>query len=254
MNLWEMQLATGAIRRVTEDDAIDNDPAFSADGKRLLFSSDRSGVFEIYIANRDGSEARQITHDGVDAENATMTRDGKWVVYASAHPQKLGIWKIHPDGSGAIRLVKGIVSNPEVSPDGVYVAYITSVQPEWAAIKIARVADGSEIPFQIRCPIRKQNNIIIGRVRWIAASQNGAADSLAYIGQDENGATGVFIQAFAPGTQKTTARKQLRRFDFRMPVESLGISPDGKTFVVSVADDTTSVMLAKGVPGLNARR
>jgi hypothetical protein len=94
----------------------------------------------------------------------------------------------------------------------------------------------------------------IGRVRWIANGSDAAPDSLAYIGQDENGSTGVFIQKFAPGSQKANTRTQLRRFDFRTPVETLGISPDGKTFVVSVADDTTSVMLARGVPGLNRIR
>jgi Tol biopolymer transport system component len=254
MNLWQIELNTGAIRPLTEDEYVESDPAFSADGKHLIFSSDRSGVFEIYLANPDGSGIRQLTRDGVDAENPTMTRDGEWVVYASAHPEKLGIWKIHPDGTGAIRLVKGIVSHPEVSPDGRYVAYVNSTQPGWAEIDVALVSDGSHVPFRIPCRVRRQNNMTIGRVRWIASPRGELTYSLAFIGQDEHGSTGVFIQKFTPGSDTSRTRTQLRPFDFRMPVETLGVSPDGKTFIVSVADDTTSIMLGKAVPGLNRVR
>ncbi len=251
MNLWQIKLDTGSVSRLTEDNAADEDPAFSHDGMYLIFSSDRSGAFEIYIANRDGSGARQITHDGVDAENGTMTPDGKWLVYASANPDKLGIWKIHPDGSGATPLVKGILSNPEVSPDGMWVAYVTSDQPARAEIRVARVSDGSNVPFRILCHVRRQNNMTIGRARWVAKGPNAPPEAIAFIGQDESGSTGVYVQKFLPGSDTENTRKQLRTFDFRMPVETLGVSPDGKTFMVSVADDTTSVMLASRVPGLN---
>jgi Tol biopolymer transport system component len=69
-----------------------------------IWTSNRGGSFEIYIADADGSGAKQITHDGRDAENATPTADSQWLVYVSSHPDKLGIWKIHPDGSGAARI------------------------------------------------------------------------------------------------------------------------------------------------------
>lgn len=255
MNLWQVRLDTGAVTRLTEDSAADQDPAFSPDGNHLIFGSDRSGAFEIYMANRDGSGARQITHDGVDAENATMTPDGQWLVYASGNPEKLGLWKVHPDGTGSTRLVNGIVSNPEVSPDGRSIAYIAaSTQPDWVEIRVARVSDGSEVPFRIRCHVQKQTNITIGRVRWIAGRPNSSPDDVAFIGQDEKGATGVYIQEFLPGVDTGKTRKKLRSFDFRMPLESLGISHDGKTFMLSVADDMTSVMLASQVPGVDRVR
>ena len=111
----------GTVRRITDDGAEDWDPAFTPDGKKVVWSSGRSGNLEIWIANADGSGARQISHDGVDAENPTATADGQWIVYASFNPAKTGIWKVRQDGTQATRIVNARTSVPEVSPDGQYV-------------------------------------------------------------------------------------------------------------------------------------
>jgi Tol biopolymer transport system component/DNA-binding winged helix-turn-helix (wHTH) protein len=254
MNLWQISLKTGAISRLTEDKATNYDPAFSPDGTRLIFTSDRTGHFEIYLANRDGSGASQVTQDGVDAQNATMTADGQWLVYASANPAKSGIWKIHPDGSAATQLVRGIGNNPEVSPDGVYVLYITTPQPDLAEIHVARISDGSEVPFRIQCWRHKENAMALGRARWIPSSVRSDAMAIAFIGQDATGATGVYLQDFVPGHDTATTRKPLRPFDPIAPLETLAVSPDGKKLVVSVADDTSSILLASNVPELKTRK
>src|SRR5207302_10129952 len=39
------------LRDVTHDRALDRDPAWTADGKWLLFSSDRTGVYNVYASN-----------------------------------------------------------------------------------------------------------------------------------------------------------------------------------------------------------
>jgi serine/threonine protein kinase len=254
MNIWKTDLKTGSVTRLTDTNATDFDPVFSADGQRLVFSSDRSGIFEIYSANADGTAARKITNDGVDAENPTLTPGGEWVFYASANPNKLGIWKIHPDGSTATQVLRAIVSHPEVSPDGAYVAYVASPAPDLAEIRVIRAADGAPIPFRIICPIRKRNNLTIGRARWISRGVGTHPHALAFVAQDDSGATGVYVQDFIPGRDTSASRKPLVPFDTRAPLETLGVSPDGKTFVVSVADDTISVMTASGIPGFNKRR
>ena len=75
-------------------------------GRRLVWSSNRSGNFEIWIADADGSAPRQVTHDGFAAENPTITFDGRWIVYGSTHSKTAGIWKIHTDGTEATSLIQ----------------------------------------------------------------------------------------------------------------------------------------------------
>ncbi len=97
------------------------------------------------MAEADGSGAKQVSNDGIDAENPTATRDGQWIVYDSRNPEKLGRWRIHPDGSGASRIMEGPCPVPEVSPDGQYM--ICGGGPAGRAV---RMADGRELPLAFR--------------------------------------------------------------------------------------------------------
>jgi WD40 repeat protein len=249
LNLWQISLETGAVSRLTEGNATDFDAALSSDGRHLIFSSERSGNFEIYIANRDGSGARQLTHTPRDAENPTMTTDGQWIVYGSDSPsEKSGIWKIHPDGTNATQIMRGPASNPEVSPNGAYVLYLINPQPDRAEIHILRLSDGAEQPGRIQCWRRRQNGVTLGRARWVPASDGKTPRAIAFIDQDARGATGVSIQDFVPGRDTSATRKPLRPFDSIAPIETLGVSPDGTRVIVSVADDTSSIMWASHLP------
>jgi dipeptidyl aminopeptidase/acylaminoacyl peptidase len=251
INIWQILLTTGAVSRLTEGSPTDYDPAFTPDGNRLIFSSDRTGHFEIYIANADGSNTKQVTHDGSDDENATMTADGQWIVY-SHRAQESGIWKIHPDGTGATPILRCNCFNPEVSPDGRYALYLTSPRPDLTEIHVLRISDGSVTPFVIPCQLHRRTGITIGRARWIASEPRGIPKAIAFIGQDERGVTGVYIQAFDSGRDNTNTRRQLFLLNPRVPFETFGISPDGQSSVLSVIDDTSVIMLASHVPGINA--
>jgi dipeptidyl aminopeptidase/acylaminoacyl peptidase len=239
IDVWEMNLANGALSRLTDAPGTDYDPAYTPDGKKIIFTSDRSGHDEIYLADADGSGALKVTDDGVDAENGTMTKDGQWIVYVSSHPSKLGIWKIHPDGSGARRLVAGVYSNPEVSPDGQYALFVTSLSPARNAIRFVRVADGEAVPFEIVCSVHKQTPWVIGRARWIPDGR-----AVAFIGQDEKGVHGVYVQDFAPGRDTTSSRRLLGGFDPENSTESLAISPDGSRMIVSAWEQSSNLMMA----------
>ncbi len=47
---------------VTRDRALDSSPAWSADGSRLYYASDRTGVFNIFMWEADGGLVRRITN------------------------------------------------------------------------------------------------------------------------------------------------------------------------------------------------
>lgn len=171
-----------------------------------------------------------------------MTSDGKWIVYASYHPDKLGIWKIHPDGTGATRLVAGPYFNAEASPDGHYALYLGSLRTDRNVIRVVRVSDGVQVPFQIVCEIRRRSRLLVGRARWMP---NGTA--IAFVGQDENGVTGIYVQQFVPGQDTASKRSRLGGFDADSVTDTMTISPDGTRMVISSWERTSSVMLAEQV-------
>ncbi|HTR04297.1 MAG TPA: LpqB family beta-propeller domain-containing protein [Thermoanaerobaculia bacterium] len=236
-DIWEANLETGALRRLTDQPGEDWDPALSPDGKHLLWSSNRSGPFEVWMADADGSGARQVTHDGTDAENPTMTRDGQWIVYASAGEKRQGLWKIHPDGSGDARLVSGSIVHPEVSPDGTLAVYHTPT-----ATRVVRISDGVVLPFSIDLQALGAN---VGRARWTPDGKR-----LALLGRAPEG-YGVFVQDFSPDAADTsTTRRQLAGFDAERFTDSFGIAPDGSRLVLAEGEIRDVLYVASGVPGV----
>jgi serine/threonine protein kinase len=244
LDLWSISRKTEVVRRLTDDPATDWDPCFSPDGKQLVWSSSRSGNLEVWIGNADGTAPVQVTRDGFAAENPTMTRDGRWIVYGSAHPEKGGIWKIHPDGTVATRLVQGgTVGNAEVSPDGRYAAYVENVRSALVSIKVVEVESGAPVSFKIQVEALKETIVILGRVRWMPDGK-----SLVFLGQNQAGVNGVYIQDFVPGKDTTNTRRPLVGFDPENSAESFGISPDGRSITIAAWEQFFSIMVTEGLP------
>jgi serine/threonine protein kinase len=252
LDLMEMSIETGAVKRITEDAADDWDPAYSPDGKQILWSSNRHGHYEIWMANSDGSNSRRITNDGVDAENPTMTADQRWIVYTSYHPGKRGIWKIHPDGSGAEQLFSGLTQQPEVSPDGKHVAFTWYKQngtDETTYIRVINVETGKAIPFEVKVGRATRGPSTLsgsaGRCRWM---QDGK--SLAYIDLNERGDPGIFVQDFIPGEDTFGTRRAVAGFDPDKRTETFAVSPDGNSVTLAEVEILSSLVRVENVPGL----
>ena len=74
---WDLRIvdrASLAVTDVTHDRALDRDPAWTADGRWLLFSSDRTGIYNVY-AFRPG-ELRQVTNVVLGAFDPSPSPDG----------------------------------------------------------------------------------------------------------------------------------------------------------------------------------
>jgi hypothetical protein len=74
---WDVRIvdrATREVSDVTHDRALDRDPAWTPDGQWLLFSSDRTGVYDLY-AWRPG-ELRQVTNVVLGAFEPEPSPDG----------------------------------------------------------------------------------------------------------------------------------------------------------------------------------
>jgi TolB protein len=249
LEIWSIDRKTKALRRLTDHPADDWDPGLSPSGKHLLWSSNRSpdgrkGNLEIWIAEPDGANPNQLTHDGFAAENPVVTPDDKWVVYSSGNPGKTGIWKTHLDGTAPAQLVKATSANlPEISPDGRYVAYLEGQFGLRPTIKVVEVDSGAAVPFAISVQTVKETSAILGRLRWMPPD----GKAIAFLGQDPNGVNGVYVQDFVPGVDTSNTRRQLAGFDPENSAESFGISPDGH-FITAAWEQFYSIMMTQDLP------
>ena len=87
-DLWVLGLARGTTSRLTSDPATDWFPVWSADGGRLLFGSNRSGVTAIFQKAVGGGQEEPAAEGVVSAAGATspsdMSGDGRFLLYAQS--------------------------------------------------------------------------------------------------------------------------------------------------------------------------
>jgi Tol biopolymer transport system component len=247
LDLWSTNTRTGEVRQITDDTAEDWDPGFTSDGRGIVWSSSRSGNLEIWTAAADGTGAHQVTHDGVDAENPTQTSDGAYIVYASGNPARSGVWRIRSDGTQDSQIAKGDYFIPEVSPDGRYVAYaVTEPTHNRAKLLVSEVATGREV-FSTEVPFLGYQSVVQpGRSRWMPDGR-----TLVFVAPQDNGRGVLFAQDFRPGQDTTPSRRLLVEAPTDTDIESFGISSDGKRITVGRIEQSRSLKLAEGVPGLD---
>jgi Tol biopolymer transport system component len=241
LDLWEMNVESGALSRITDHPGNDWDPAYSPDGRKILWSSDRSGVFEIWEAAADGSGARQVSNDGVDAENPTMTPDGEWILFLSGRPGNAGAWKMRADGSEATPLVPA-VNLPDLSPTGdIFAAPAGVGQRTGRDLHVYKMSDGTRYPWTIELPVSL--DLALGRPRWAGPRR------LAYVNRDEDGHFGVSVRSVTE--QAVGPPQRLAGFDPLSPTESFDVTKDGARVVLSVRNSVLSIAVAENVKGID---
>lgn len=110
--------------------AREKDGVFSPDGKRLAFIADRSGNEELWVADADGSNARQLTSDGEGYRFRPLwSPDGSFILFAG---KTLRLMMVDVKSGAATEVDRGDfddawyrwgIQDFAVSPDSAWIAY-----------------------------------------------------------------------------------------------------------------------------------
>jgi len=73
-----------AIRSITTTPGENMKARFSADGRSLVFQSNRDGNLEIYRSLPHGSQERRLTYDSAADESPCFSPDGMWIAFVRA--------------------------------------------------------------------------------------------------------------------------------------------------------------------------
>jgi Tol biopolymer transport system component len=92
------------VRRLTNHPGQDHSPAWSPDGARIAFVSERDGNEEIYLMNPDGANLRRLTHNKAEDWFPAWSPDGKRIVFSSNRDSNHEIYVMNADGSDQKRL------------------------------------------------------------------------------------------------------------------------------------------------------
>ena len=120
--------ADGSGRQnLTNHPALDRFAAWSPDGSKIVFTSDRDGDNDVYIMNRDGSEVTRLTDSSADDIQPDFSPDGTSIVFVSERDGNPELYTMHADGSNLKRLTFSDARDglPAWSPHGDLIAFTT---------------------------------------------------------------------------------------------------------------------------------
>jgi Tol biopolymer transport system component len=81
MDIFEADPDGSNLKRLTEAKGYDAEGSYSADGKQIVFTSNRDGDLEIYVMNADGSSQRRLTNGKGYDGGPFFSPDGKTILY-----------------------------------------------------------------------------------------------------------------------------------------------------------------------------
>jgi hypothetical protein len=124
--------SVGGDRRplISQAGAVFATPAWSADGQRLAFATNRDGNFEIYTTGTEGVPLTRVTTNAADDGSPAWSPDGSRIVFESdregGHHE---IFVMNADGTGVMRLTSSVLESraPAWSPNGRSIAFARGV-------------------------------------------------------------------------------------------------------------------------------
>ena len=145
-NIWRFEISRVPGRSKPPTKLIastwrDAEQQFSPDGKRIVFTSSRSGtgIAEIWLCDSDGSNAAQLTNfGGPQVGTPRWSPDGRQIAFDSDAAGHLDIWVVNADGGPPRRLTseKSTSAAASWSRDGRWIYFASDRTGTWQVWKM----------------------------------------------------------------------------------------------------------------------
>ena len=267
LNIWRIDLKgpgqkPGVPFRFISSTQLEYYPAFSPDGRRIAFVSQRSGTDEIWICDSDGSKTLQLTSfGGSEIYGPSWSPDSQNIAFTGVlKGMKDDIYSISVNGGAARRLTTHAAEDkwPYWSHDGkwIYFSSTRSGREEiWKmpssggeAVQITRNSgdapqespDGKFLYYMKGWPEAvtvwrasvdgNQEAKVLDSVNGVGHWTVGREGIYFFRGPDKMGHSDICFYEFATG--------QIRKvLTIERPVGNIAVSPDGGTILYAQSDE-----------------
>lgn len=130
-DIFVMDIQSRDQRRVTFSGNLDIHPSWAPDGSRIVFASDREGVFNLYTVDENGENRTRLTNSSGDDLQPDWSPDGSKIAFASDQASAVRqVYWLNPrtgDQKQLTQISFGI-DYPRWSPDGTKLAFYSAVR------------------------------------------------------------------------------------------------------------------------------
>jgi len=268
-NIWRVEVpatsvAPSAAVKFIPSTSEEFEPAYSPNGKKIAFTSNRSGSMEIWLCNSDGSHPEKLTSfEGPQTIRPRWSPDGQQVVFYSNAEGSRNIYVIGSDRRIPKQLAKNPSNdaNPSWSADGKWIYFQSDRTGEGGVWKVP-VDGGEAVPVlgvrgggPVESPdgkfiyYRKDDGI--WRVPTSGDAESQVIDSIHPEGgwvvvedgiyfiskPNEKGVSHIRFKDLAASSIRTIAPIKGK------PSWGLTVSPDRKTFLYTQSDESGSDLM-----------
>ena len=270
-NIWE--LAGQTKRPLIRSIRADHSQQFSPDGSQIVFASDRTGNYEIWLADADGRNQRQLTDSKESAGSPRFSPNGNFIAYDAQSSGSSDIYIVAVNGGLPRRLTDNAENNslPAWSADGTSIFFISNRSGDEQIWKMP--ASGGDDPVQITkqgafemFAAADGETIIYSKGGnktglWLVKTGGGGEEPIPELGEVGGWRSwtvapdGVYYTSFAVqppfyikffdfATQQTKTITTIEKSPL-LYYSNLSVSPDGKKILYARQDQSaSSIMLA----------
>jgi eukaryotic-like serine/threonine-protein kinase len=236
--IWTIDLERKTRTRVTFDEQLITQPAWSADGKTLIFAASvmqGGGTVEIRSKASDGSGMEKVLPLPVNNyHDPEFSPDGKYLTYIWGDGEKMtSVWMVQTDGGAKpVAIVQppspqSNISRYRISPDGHWLAYISDESGE-NELYVTTFPEGNG--------------------KWRVSANGGSYPVWSGDGRElffKNFNDEFYVCAVTPKGAELEVGTPQRLFHAGTPGVGMpyDVSADGKRLLVNLAEDETSAPL-----------
>ena len=152
INLWQVRRRGEGRKKLIASTTEESDAQYSPDGEHIVFRSNRSGFYELWVAAKDGSRPTRITNLKGRLGSARWSPDGKNIAFdgynSPVQPtNNTNVFVVSASGGPVRRLTddKALYFVPNWSRDGRWVYCVKQTGTRWETWKVSFEA-GQAVP------------------------------------------------------------------------------------------------------------
>ena len=263
----DLNAADAKPERFLSSTRYEDGPSYSSEGRRIAFSSNRGGVRQIWVADADGANPTPLTSfPGGVAGGPKWSPDGQLIVFTARPGGNANIYTVPAGGGPVKRLTDRRDDGPSWSPDGKWIYFgstraggreIFRMRPDGSAVRqmthdggrYGMVApDGKWLYYSVpnkglwKMPADGgETTQVLARASLLSdLSFVVTARGICAVGVRQPEGWPVVLYPFDGGKPRTLVNIS------HPPMNFLAISPDGRWFLYTSADDPTyEIMLVE---------